>query len=68
MAWVKNAADQARFSGLAKEADGSAFGAPSVRRGCEPVLDIIAPEKPGRTARRSKSGPDLRIELAGKQE
>jgi hypothetical protein len=46
-----------RFSGLAKDDDSLRE---SLRRGCEPGLDIEAPEKPGRTARRSKSGPDLR--------
>jgi hypothetical protein len=33
MAWVKNAADQARFSGLAKDDDSLCE---SFRRGCEP--------------------------------
>jgi hypothetical protein len=56
MEWVKNAARGAFF----RACEGVRLAKHSRRRGCEPVLDIEAPEKPGRTARRSKSGPDLR--------
>ena len=54
MAWVKNA-DESRFSGLAKEtlqAEGE-----QCRRGCEPVLDIGAPEKPGGPLGEARADP-----------
>jgi hypothetical protein len=60
MAWVKNADEVAFFRACE---GGSTSNSELGRRGCEPVLDIAAPEKPGRTARRSKSGPDLRMIL-----
>ena len=56
MAWVKNADEVAFFRACE---GGSTSNGELGRRGCEPVLDIEAPEKPGRTvqAKRARARP-----------
>jgi hypothetical protein len=57
MAWVKNAADQARFSGLAKETDSAAEGAPSDDEGASPSTTSQHRKNPGGPHGAARAGP-----------